>query len=221
MPVAFFRNRKITRVILIVFAAVVVVFTALVFGLSDSVITRLLLKPGHIIIERRPDVAYEKLFPYYVELCAASQFRAKLTGEGGIAGHAVMYLKGACKEDDAPYPQLRRCRVAATKLDDPEHGAGISVSRWFQECQLGGGSGLRTVFRGQPQTWRTPDPGSVRGGTSQDVIARGVYKGVAFHRYPGASSDTAISERFRRTETGSAPTWRSNSPARCFAPGCR
>ena len=74
---------------------------------DDGIVARLLLKPGHIIIERRPDAAYEKLFRDYVELCAASQFRAKLTGEGGIAGHAVMYLKGACREDDAPYPGSR------------------------------------------------------------------------------------------------------------------
>lgn len=99
-----------------IFALAILGFATALGGCGDDgIISRLLLKPGHIIIERRPDVAYEKLFPYYVELCAASQFRAKLTGEGGIAGHAVMYLKGACKEDDAPYPQLRRCRVAANQ----------------------------------------------------------------------------------------------------------
>ena len=111
-------------------AFVAAAFATLLGGCGDDgIIARLLLKPGHIIIERRPDLVYEKLFEDYVELCAGSQFRAKLTGEGGIAGHAVMYLKGACREDDAPYPQLRRCQVAATSLDDPEHGVGISVNR--------------------------------------------------------------------------------------------
>jgi len=51
-------------------------------------------KPDRIIIERRPDPVYDQLFPYYVELCATSQFRSKLKGEGGVAGHAVMYIKG-------------------------------------------------------------------------------------------------------------------------------
>src|SRR5215472_8540795 len=94
---------------------------------DDGIIGRLLLKPGHVIVERRPDAAYERLFPYYVELCAASQFRGKIAGTGGVAGHAVMYLKGACKDDGAPFPLLRRCRAVATSLGDPEHGAGISV----------------------------------------------------------------------------------------------
>jgi hypothetical protein len=74
VPVAFLRSRKTKRVILIVFAAVVVIFTALIFGLSDTVIARFLLKPDRIIVERRPDPAYDKLFPYYVELCATSNF---------------------------------------------------------------------------------------------------------------------------------------------------
>jgi hypothetical protein len=43
-----------------------------------------------------------------------------------------MYIKGASKDEKAPFPQLRRCRVAATELNDPEHGAGISVGRWFR-----------------------------------------------------------------------------------------
>ncbi|HEY2535331.1 MAG TPA: hypothetical protein VGJ20_46820 [Xanthobacteraceae bacterium] len=115
---------------------------------DDGIIARLLLKPGHIIIERRPDAVYEKIFRDYVELCAASQFRAKLTGEGGIAGHAVMYLKGACREDDAPYPQLRRCRMAAMRLDDPEHGVGISVNRWFKSVNWVAIPGYHLFFDG-------------------------------------------------------------------------
>ena len=103
-------------------------------GLMDM--ARFQLKPDDIIIERRPDVEYEKLFPYYAELCAASQFHSKLTGEGGgPAGHAILYIKGACRDEDAPFPQLRRCRGVATSLKDPEHGAGVSVN--LQERQLG------------------------------------------------------------------------------------
>ena len=107
--------------------------TLLVGGCGeDGVMSRLMLKPDHIIVERRPDPAYDRLFPYYVELCATSQFRSKLKGEGGVAGHAVMYIKGACKDEHASFPQLRRCNVTATELDDPEHGAGVSVGRWFR-----------------------------------------------------------------------------------------
>jgi hypothetical protein len=94
---------------MLAFAAVGLV--ALLVGcIQDALMgmARFQLKPDDIIIERRPDVEYEKLFPYYVELCAASQFRSKLTGEGGgPAGHAILYIKGARKDENTPFPQLR------------------------------------------------------------------------------------------------------------------
>ncbi len=168
---------------------------------DDGILARLLLKPGHIIVETRPDAAYEKLFPYYVELCAGSQFRSKLTGEGGVAGHAVMYIKGACKEDDAPYPMLRRCRVAATSLDDPEHGAGISVNRWFKSVNWVAIPGYRLFFDGnlapgERLTRRQFDA------VEEAAIDQGIYKGVTFHRYPGAQSDTDLHDFLKRDGIG-------------------
>ena len=44
---------------------------------ENGVMSRFMLKSDRIIIERRPDPAYDKLFPYYVELCATSQFRSR------------------------------------------------------------------------------------------------------------------------------------------------
>ena len=183
-------------------AFAVVAFASLLSGCGDDgILARLLLKPGHIIVETRPDAAYEKLFPYYVELCAGSQFHSKLTGEGGVAGHAVMYIKGACKEDDAPYPQLRRCRVAATSLDDPEHGAGISVNRWFKSVNWVAIPGYRLFFDGnlapgERLTRRQFDA------VEEAAIDQGIYKGVTFHRYPGAQSDTDLREFLKRDGIG-------------------
>src|SRR5262245_2654730 len=102
-------------------------FAALLAGCG--LMSRFMLTPEHIIVERRPDPMYDQLFPYYVELCATSQFRSNEKGFGGVTGHAVMYVKGACKDEQAPFPLLRRCRAIATSVDDPEHGVGISVGR--------------------------------------------------------------------------------------------
>jgi hypothetical protein len=168
---------------------------------DDGIIARLLLKPGHIIIERRPDLTYEKLFRDYVELCAASQFRAKLKGEGGIAGHAVMYLKGACREDDAPYPQLRRCRVAATSFDDPEHGVGISVNRWVKNVNWVAIPGYHLFFDGNLKPGERLTQTQFEA-VEQQAIDDGIYKGVTFHRYPDAQSDTDLREFLRRDGIG-------------------
>src|SRR5215468_7326708 len=129
--------------------AILAGFAILVGGCGENgPMSRLMLAPDHIIVERRPDPAYDTLFPYYVELCATSQFRSKLKGEGGVAGHAVMYLKGACKDESAPFPQLRRCRVAATERSDPEHGAGVSVGRWFRNVNWVAVPGYELFYEG-------------------------------------------------------------------------
>jgi hypothetical protein len=168
---------------------------------DDGIIGRLLLKPGHVIVERRPDAAYERLFPYYVELCAASQFRGKVAGTGGVAGHAVMYLKGACKDDDAPFPRLRRCRAAATSLRDPEHGAGISVNRWFKNVNWVAVPSHDLFYAGNLQPGERLTQARFDA-VERDVIAMGIYRGIAFQRYPGADSDTDLRDFVKRESIG-------------------
>jgi hypothetical protein len=158
---------------------------------DDGVMSRFMLTPDRIIVERRPDLAYEQLFPYYVELCATSQFRSKLKGEGGVAGHAVMYLKGACKDEQAPYPQLRRCRVIATHLDDPEHGAGISVGRWFRNVNWVATPGYALFYQGNLNTEERLTEARFKTAIS-DSIAKGIYKGVEFHDYPNAGGEASL-----------------------------
>src|SRR6516165_1194971 len=169
-------------------------------GLMD--IARFQLKPGDIIIERRPDAEYERLIPYYVELCAASQFQSKLTGEGGgPAGHAILYIKGACKDDDAPFPQLRRCRGVATSLKDPEHGAGVSVNQLFKNVNWVATPGYELVFSGGLAPGERLPLARFRA-VEQQAIAKGIYRGVTFHRFEGATSDTELRAFLERAGIG-------------------
>jgi hypothetical protein len=80
----------------------------------------------------RPDSIYEALSDHYVEMCVVSQYHLLEGDLGGIPGHAVMYLKGACREESAPYPRMRPCRYATFDPKDPGYGAGVSVNRWFK-----------------------------------------------------------------------------------------
>ena len=146
-------HRRSVRIgVLPAFTAALVGFSALLGGCSAHglmAVARFQLAPEHIIVERRSDAAYERLFPYYVELCAASQFQSRLTGVvGAPPGHAVLYLKGACKIDDAPIPQLQRCPRVATSLDDPKHGVGISVNQHFKNVNWVATPGYDLFFEG-------------------------------------------------------------------------
>src|SRR5215813_6435821 len=160
---------------------------------DDGIMSRFMLKPDRIIVERRPDPVYDQLFPYYVELCATSQFRSKLKGEGGVAGHAVMYIKGACKDQQAAFPQLRQCRVAATELSDPEHGAGVSVGRWFRNVNWVAIPGYDLFYQGnlklgEPLTQAHFDA------TVHDVVSKGVYNGVQFHASSSIAADASLED---------------------------
>lgn len=68
---------------------------------------------------------YDDLFPYYAEVCGLT----RMVG-GGPGGHAVIYLKGACLNHEAGYPQIRFC--------DPqklETGTLLSIDRSFKNAE--------------------------------------------------------------------------------------
>lgn len=149
---------------------------------------RMLFTPVEGFTLHEPDARYDALFPYYVELCAVSQFRSDTMGSGGSPGHAVMYLKGACRDVDQPFPMLRRCRGNVTDPDDPEHGAGISVNRWFRNVNW-------VAFDGRGQFFGAlPGPGQrvtyervVQ--ASRAAIDAGIFRGIKLWPNPSGAED--------------------------------
>ena len=167
----------------------------------SSCIDRLLFAPAEGFAHHEPDARYEALFPYYVELCAVSQFRPKDRPLGGIPGHAVMYLKGACRDREAPYPKLRRCVGHAIDPADPEHGAGISVNRWFRNVNWVAFSGRGEFFDGN----LAPGEAVTRerlDGVVREVIDAGVYRGIELWPYPGQTGDPDLVDFVTRLSAG-------------------
>lgn len=149
---------------------------------------RVFFAPVDGFAHHEPDARYEELFPYYVELCAVSQLRSEELLTGGSPGHAAMYLKGACRDSDAPFPKLRRCAGHATDPDDPEHGAGVSVNRWFRNVNWIAVSGRGEFLDGGLE------PGEVVTRArfekvAQDAIDAGVFRGVELWPRPAGSPD--------------------------------
>lgn len=188
-------RRGIIVAVVVVVGVLLAALVAVFLGVGDdnAIARRFMLKPDDIIVEQRPDPAYDKLFPYYVELCATSQWNSKLNGPGGVTGHAVMYIKGACKDADAPYPQLRRCRYAATQLNDPEHGAGVSVNRWFRNVNWVAIPGYKLFYEGklEPGQRLTQDHFEA---TVRDAIDLGVFDGVELHDYPTPAATRSLED---------------------------
>ena len=146
-----------------------------------------------IIVERSPGPAYDQLFPYYAEICAVSQFRSVKKGFGGVPGHAVMYLKGACVDESTPFPQLRRCRRVATDREDPEHGAGVSVNRWFRNVNWVGTPGRALFYAGNLEPGQRLTQEHMEA-TVRDAIDQGVYRGVELHEYPTPEAERSLED---------------------------
>ena len=138
-----------------------------------------------------PGPAYEQLFGRYVELCAVSQYRSVEHGEGGVPGHAVMYLKGACKDENAPTPELRACKTVATSVDDPEHGAGVSVNKWLENANWVATPSHRLFFQGALEEGEAVNHETVDR-TVRAVIDAGVFKGVVFR--PDMTAHASLEE---------------------------
>jgi hypothetical protein len=140
-----------------------------------------------------PDMLYEDLAAHYVELCAVSQYRP-LEGElGGSPGHAVMYLKGACVDEAAAYPRLRPCRRSTMDIADTEHGAGVSVNRWFRNVNWVATPGKHLFYDGEVNDYELLDQARFDA-TVDRAIELGMFKGVRFHPKPGAESEPDLRE---------------------------
>ncbi len=85
-----------------------------------------------VIPTQRPESIYDKLYPYYVELCALSRIQKLGAPKGGSAGHAVLYLKGACRDENARYPRIKVCEEGSVDLNNSNSGVGISVNKVFK-----------------------------------------------------------------------------------------
>jgi hypothetical protein len=130
--------------------------------------------------EVRADPIHEDLFPDYVELCATSQWRRQDGVVGGVPGHTVMYLKGACRRPGAAYPTVEMC---PNPSDDPEsldHGVGISVNKIFRSVNWMATPGKDLFFDGGL------DPGETLTAARQEayldrLVDLGLFDGIEIH----------------------------------------
>ena len=133
-----------------------------------------------VVPTHRPVRAYEELFPHYAEICAATQYRPREGGMGGVGGHAVMYLKGICRKEDAPYPTLTPCRAQTTDPYDVRHGVGISVNQTFKNVNWVAIPGKRFFLDGDlgdGQRLTREHYNKVL----QEVVRAGIFRGVDLH----------------------------------------
>lgn len=155
--------------------------------------------PG-VVLTLRPDPLYEELVPHYIELCAVSQYRPLYKPLGGIPGHAVMYLKGACRDETAGYPRLRACVRNETDRRSSEHGAGVSVNKWFKNVNWVATPGKSLFYDGDLATYEVLDQAHFDA-TAQRAMELGLFDGVKIHPVPEGEEGPQSIEEFVRDDS--------------------
>ena len=99
--------------------------------------------------------------------------------------------RAAARRRSVAEQQVWLCRGVATELNDPEHGAGVSVGRWFRNVNWVAVPGYELFYEGNLKTGERLTQASFEA-TVRDAIAKGVYKGVEFHDYLGAGAGAGL-----------------------------
>jgi hypothetical protein len=149
----------------------------------------------------QPPPTYDELYPLYIELCAVSQIRAKFAKEGGSPGHAVMWLKGVCRDEEATYPKLKLCDPSEVDLGNPENGTGVSVNKVLKNANWLAIPGRSLFFYGNltPDTVLDKEHGIA---TIEDAHRVGVFDLVDAHeQYVPPEDDRDAVLKFLATET--------------------
>jgi hypothetical protein len=66
----------------------------------------------------------------YVELCTGDRYLSKNYGDGNVAGHALIYVNGLCKDMGVDFPQVKICDSS-----DNHKGVGISLDAAFRNVK--------------------------------------------------------------------------------------
>jgi hypothetical protein len=120
-------------------------------------------------------ITYDQLYPHYVEACYVTQVNFKSGFSGNQFGHAAMFLKGACRIKDAPYPQIRLCDPQEAAGTD--EGVGISVDSDFANANWIAVDGKDYFLRGGVAETEPFDDARADA-VVEEAVNRGYFHGV-------------------------------------------
>jgi len=125
--------------------------------------------------------AYTFLFPYFAEFCALSQIKQKqgMGAEilGGIGGHSVFYLNGACRAVEAGQTTIQLCDESGT---EPSGGVGISMNSHFRFAKWVATPG-REFFLNGNLAMEAPLTRADYDAVQAEAQRLGIYDSVEFH----------------------------------------
>jgi hypothetical protein len=125
----------------------------------------------------------DSIFPYYTMECSVTQLHPIHGNLGGPGGHALLYIKGACRDTSANYPKVKMCDDG-TDLTSPTSGSSgvaISVDKILENTHFIAMDGKDFMFDGSLQPGQ-PVTEAAMDRTRQTIIDSGALNGVTIHK---------------------------------------
>ena len=109
-----------------------------------------------------------------------SAIKPKDAPEEEDAGRGVIYLKGVCRDEYAPYPVLRMCRASSLELADPDFGTGVSVNQSFRNVNWVAVPGRQLFFHGNLSQGQTLDREGFEAAVAA-AVNQELFRGIELH----------------------------------------
>jgi hypothetical protein len=123
------------------------------------------------------NLSYDQMFPLYAEFCSVTKLiPLSGDGEGGFAGHSVLYIKGICRDKTAGYPRVKVC-PPSVNLTDPESGTGISVDGVFDNVVWMATDGKKDFFSGSLSANARLNADQQKA-VERSLLKKGYFKGI-------------------------------------------
>lgn len=147
-------------------------------------------------------LAYDEVFPYYLEYAAMTRIKRSGQNPGGRHGHAAFYLKGVRRVEGTPYPRLELV-PEGVDLTDPEVGVGVSVNKIFKNVNWVAFDGADLFYAGGLGRGDIIDAGA-RDAAIDLAVRAGVFAGVEVHDWVLADkpSELGLERHIGRSSVG-------------------
>ena len=122
---------------------------------------------------------YKSLFPLYMQYCAATQIKPVNGEAGGYGGHAVIYVEGLCKNENAEYPRVEACSRIPTQRH-AHTGVGISVDKYFKNVNWVAVPDYDFFINGELSNKTKVTASQQMIAVTNAVMERNVFKGVLY-----------------------------------------
>jgi hypothetical protein len=166
---------------------------AIVAGLSISLMVFCAAQLALADDGKSLDQNYDKVFPYYTIECAVTQLHKKGEAPGGIGGHALLYMKGVCRDTSVDYPKVKMCDPGSVDLTNKNSGVAASVDKIFMNTRYVAIDGKDFMFHGNLK----PDEPLNEETFNRSVLAvtqSGAAKGIKLHPDTQAGKPEGMSE---------------------------